>query len=244
MHRHRLASFLFAGGLTFLLLTLFGSLDFGQAPNTGEQTIGAGILEQSPSQTGAANTVTAVVLGYRGIDTLGELAILFCAATAAGLVLGQGVISRQRQQESEGGFVLKTGTDLLFPLLLTVGLYIIAHGHLTPGGGFQGGVILAATFFVPVLARPGNVPSHRIMAWIESLAGASFIAIGLIALGRDMAFLQPFALFPIGADSMGTLLSAGTLPLLYLALGLKVGAELAGLLTHLATSVVDEGDRT
>mgnify|MGYP000305454882 CR=1 FL=1 len=115
-------------------------------------------------------------------------------------------------------------------LLLVVGLYIVMHGHLTPGGGFQGGVILAAAFFLPLLARPSQSLSHAWMSAVEGIAGASFILIGLIALWGDAAFLTPL----LAHGGLGDLVSGGTLPLLYLAVGLKVGAELAGLLDRLA----------
>jgi multicomponent Na+:H+ antiporter subunit B len=122
------------------------------------------------------------------------------------------------------------GSDLLFPLLLTVGFYIVLHGHLTPGGGFQGGVVLAGAFFVSFLARPSRQPSHVGIVLIEALAGAAFIGIGLAALFGGGAFLQPL----LDKGTLGQFVSAGSLPLLYLAVGLKVGAELSGLLAHLA----------
>ncbi|MCU7854935.1 MAG: sodium:proton antiporter, partial [Candidatus Thiodiazotropha sp. (ex Lucinoma borealis)] len=127
------------------------------------------------------------------------------------------------------------GGSMLFPLLMTIGFYIIFHGHLSPGGGFQGGVILAAAFFLPLLARPGAQLHHGTLSLIEGLAGASFVLIGLIALQQGKAFLQPMLI----QDTLGVLLSAGTLPLLYLAVGLKVGAELASLLSHLAQTESD-----
>jgi multicomponent Na+:H+ antiporter subunit B len=219
------ASLLFALGLAFMLLVLAAQFDFGAAP----MLIGDRILQAAPTEVGAGNIVTAVVLGYRGIDTLGEIAILFAAATAAGLVLG-----RRREQvrhsDPDAGFILLASADLLFPLLLVVGFYIILHGHLTPGGGFQGGVILAAAFFIPLLARPGQRVDHAGISLIEGIAGAVFILIGLAALYAGKAFMQPL----LDKGQLGALVSAGTLPLLYLALGLKVGAELAGLLAHIA----------
>lgn len=219
-----LASLLFAGGLAFLLLAITTQLDFG-APS---MVIGQGILTAAPQETGAANIVTAVVLGYRGIDTLGELSILFAAATAAGLVLGRRRYDVMR--DPEGGFILKTGADLLFPLLLVVGFYVVFHGHLSPGGGFQGGVILAAAFFLAVLARPQRELNHTGITLFEGFAGAAFIAIGLWSLLEGGTFLQPM----LDKGVLGELVSAGTLPLLYLAVGMKVGAELAGLLSHIA----------
>ena len=217
-----LATLLFLGGLAFLLIVITGSLDFGNPP----MRIGEAIQQDAPAQVGAANIVTAVVLGYRGLDTLGELSILFAAATAGGLVLG----SRPARRRPDAGFILRAGSDLMFPLLMVAGLYIVIHGHLSPGGGFQGGVILAAAFFLPLLARPQSTPGHGWLTVIEGLSGAAFIAIGLAALYGGQAFLTPL----LDKGTLGELVSGGTLPLLYLAVGLKVGAELSGLLMRLA----------
>jgi multicomponent Na+:H+ antiporter subunit B len=190
--------------------------------------IGDNILARAPGEVGTANIVTSIVLAYRGLDTLGELTILFVAATAAGLVLGQRRENAPR--DPDAGFILKVGADLLFPFLLVLGAYIIVHGHLTPGGGFQGGAILAAAFFVPILASPASPLDHRLSSLVEGLAGAIFILIGLIGLFGKGSFLTPL----FGVGTVGELFSAGSLPLLYLAVGLKVGAELAGLLASLA----------
>lgn len=225
-----LASILFAGGLLFLLLVIASQLGFGEPP----MRVGEGILSAAADDVGAANIVTAVLLGYRGIDTLGELSILFAAATAVGLVLGHR--RSATTSDPQGGFILRAGADLLFPLLLVVGLYVIAHGHVTPGGGFQGGVILAAAFFIGVLARPDRGLGHAAISVIEGIAGASFILIGLWALAVEGEFLMPL----LGQGTMGELVSAGTLPLLSLAVGLKVGAELAGLMTHLSEAEASE----
>lgn len=221
----RLSSLLLVAGLGLLLFAVGQELHWGAPP----MPAGGAILDQAPGQVGSANIVTAVVLAYRGFDTLGELSILFAAASAAGLLLGRP--GRAAKASSESGPILRAGGDLLFPLLLVVGLYIILHGHLTPGGGFQGGVILAAAFFVPRLARPGGDSPDTLFSFIEGLAGAAFIAIGLFALFGDQGhFLQPL----LDRGSLGQLFSAGTLPLLYIAVGFKVGAELAALLDHLA----------
>ncbi len=225
-----LTGLLFAGGLGFMLLAIVSGLDFGSPA----MLVGGAIQSAAPQETGAANIVTSVVLGYRGIDTLGELSILFAAASAAGLILGRRHTTAGTL--TEGGFVLRHGGAMLFPLLMTIGFYIIFHGHLTPGGGFQGGVMLAAAFFLPLLARPGARLHHGMLSLIEGFAGASFILIGLLALYEGGEFLQPMML----QGTLGELRSAGTLPLLYLAVGLKVGAELASLLSHLAQTEAEQ----
>lgn len=232
-----LASLLFAVGLAFLLLVLAAQLDFGDPV----MRVGGEMLNRAPDEIGAQNIVAAVIFGYRGIDTMGELSILFAAATTAGLVLigkrggRRGTAATPAPKDPDGCFILRTGADLLFPLLLVVGLYIIAHGHLTPGGGFQGGVILASAFFLLVLARPRQSMSHTAIAFIEGLAGAGFIAVGLWALVADGSFLGPV----MSTGVMGELLSAGAFPLLSAAVGLKVGAELAGLMSLLAEQPTD-----
>jgi multicomponent Na+:H+ antiporter subunit B len=214
---------LFLLGLAALIAAVYQYM----AGNPASPIAGDAINKVAAQQVGAANFVTAVVLGYRGFDTLLELTILCTAATAGALVLGR---PRQASADPDAGFVLQASADLLFPLLLVVGFYIILHGHLTPGGGFQGGVILAAAFFVPLLARPGSSLNHNLASAIEGLAGTAFIGIGLLAMLDQAAFLTPI----MNKGELGQLLSAGSLPLLYLAVGLKVGAELAGLLAHLS----------
>ncbi|MEA3290766.1 MAG: MnhB domain-containing protein [Pseudomonadota bacterium] len=224
------ASLIFAAGLAFLLGVLALELSLGASP----MLVGQGIVNAAADETGAANFVTSVVLGYRGIDTLGELSILFATAAGAGLLLGRRRANAAR--DPEGGFILRAGADFLFPLLLVVGFYIVFHGHLTPGGGFQGGVILAAAFFLPILARPSASLDHGVISLLEGLAGGAFIVIGLWALFTRGDFLAPM----LAKGSLGALFSAGTLPLLYLAVGLKVGAELAGLLATLSETEAND----
>jgi multicomponent Na+:H+ antiporter subunit B len=219
----RLMSLIFLTGLGFMLAAIYQQMGVDATVTN----IGQAINAVSADELGAANLVTSVVLGYRGFDTLLELTILFTAATAAGMVLNDG---DNRSSARSAGFVLRAGAELVFPLLLVVGIYIILHGHLTPGGGFQGGVILATAFFLPLLAMPGSPLDHHTTSLIEGLAGAAFIAIGLLAMTGGQSFLTPI----LDKGELGRLLSAGSLPLLYIAVGLKVGAELAGLLASMA----------
>jgi multicomponent Na+:H+ antiporter subunit B len=224
MNLREISGLIFIVGLGILLTAVIKIVAFD---NTITGGVGATILNQAPSELGTANIVTSVLLGYRGLDTLGELTVLFVAATAVGLVLGQRRIDAPL--DPDAGFILRIAADLLFPFLIMLGAYIILHGHLTPGGGFQGGAILAAAFFIPILASPATPLNHRVSSSVEGLAGAAFIIIGLLALFDKGYFLAPL----LGKGEVGQLFSAGSLPLLYMAVGLKVGAELAGLLARL-----------
>ena len=221
MTARRWASLLLLAGLGVLLAAAMAALPFGDPALRA----GGPVLRDGAAEVGATNLVTGVLLGYRGLDTLVELTILFTAATAAGIVLPA---AEQGSGLRPAGFVLRIAADLLFPFLLLLGAYLILHGHLTPGGGFQGGTVLAVAYFLPLLASPRAAVSERATTWLEGLAGAAFLVIGLAALAAQGAFLAPFP-----GGQLGDLFSAGSLPVLYLALGLKVGSELAGLMARL-----------
>ena len=129
------SALLFISGLVFLLMVITGLLPMGHTP----MLVGNAILEGAKDQVGAANVVTSVVLGYRGLDTLGELSILFAAASVVGLVLTKSSSNKAASANDDdnkhlhnhhdSGFVAVNAIDLIFPLLLVVGMYIITHGH-------------------------------------------------------------------------------------------------------------------
>jgi multicomponent Na+:H+ antiporter subunit B len=107
------------------------------------------------------------------------------------------------------------------------GTYIFLHGHLTPGGGFQGGVVIATGFLLLLLSNRLDELHHGVMAWVESLSGFLYISVGLAGLVWAAGFLDPRFL-PLG--EYGRLASAGAIPVIYSLVGLKVGAELVGII--------------
>jgi multicomponent Na+:H+ antiporter subunit B len=190
--------------------------------------------DHAASDIGAANIVTAIIVTYRGLDTLGEVTVLFLAATVVGLVLALG----QRHEKAPrslvpAGELLTTGTRFLAPLIMLLGAYVFANGHLTPGGGFQGGAIIASGTLLLLLADPLKHFSHALIATIESFAGIFDVAIGLLGLVLAGGFLDN-RILPTG--ELGALFSAGAIPLIYSLVGLKVGAELSSMLANLSAT--------
>jgi multicomponent Na+:H+ antiporter subunit B len=183
---------------------------------------------------GAANIVTAIIVTFRGLDTLGEVTVLFLTAAIVGLVLSQG-----RRRKGDGarrelpptGELLTTGSRLLVPLILLLGVYVFANGHLTPGGGFQGGAILASAVLLLLLTDPMLRFSHGLIAAIESTAGLFFVGIGVLGVFLAGGFLDN-RILPIG--ELGELFSAGAIPVIYAFVGLKVGAEFSSMLVNLS----------
>ncbi|AGA91141.1 multisubunit Na+/H+ antiporter, MnhB subunit [Thioflavicoccus mobilis 8321] len=202
-------------------------LGHGQGELSG--TVGDALLAQAPEMA-SANAVTTVVVSYRGFDTLGEVTVLFLAATGIALFFGADRGSPPpRAPRHPPNEIMVTGIRLLFPVLVLFGVYIVVHGHLSPGGGFQGGVVIATAFFLRMLADPEFLLDHGRVRLLESLSGSGFVLFGLagLTLVATATFLGNFLPHPVAA--MGRLLSAGVIPLIYCLVGIKVGAEVGAI---------------
>ncbi len=195
--------------------------------------VGAGYVDRSLGELNSPNVVTAVVVTYRGIDTLGEISVLFLAAAAISLLLRSA-----SKKDSEGGTkekrqaseILTTGTDFLVPVIVFFGVYIFLNGHLSPGGGFQGGAVVASAVLLLFLAYPDFRLRHGILTALESLSGTAYVVIAVLGLVLASGFLDS-RLLALGET--GRIISAGTIPLIYTVIGLKVGTELAGIIESL-----------
>ncbi len=119
---------------------------------------------------------------------------------------------------------------MLVPLIALLGAYVLANGHLTPGGGFQGGAILASGVLLLLLADPARRFGHGLIARIESVSGVFYVLIGLAGLALAGGFLDN-GILPLGR--FGSMLSAGAIPLISVLIGLKVGAEFSSILESL-----------
>ena len=226
--------------ISIIILVIIGAgfiFAFSQIPFGKDKINVAGYyLKEGIQQTGAVNIVTSVVLNYRGFDTLGEVTVLFIAAIGLGTVLfverkiQQKQLSNDKENKAKrASLILRTGSRLLFPLILLFGAYIFVHGHLTPGGGFQGGAIIASGFLLMCLAFPKQSINKKSSGIIESLSGLIFVGIGLLGLIFSRYFLANF--LPKGIPN--TLFSAGIIPIIYIAIGFKVGFELTGIIDDL-----------
>ena len=128
------------------------------------------------------------------------------------------------------GELLATGARMIAPLVVLLGGYVLANGHLTPGGGFQGGAILASAVLLMLLADPARRFGHKLIGRIESASGVTYVGLGLLGMLVAGGFLDNSVL-PLGR--FGAMLSAGIIPLISAVIGLKVGAEFASILMTL-----------
>ncbi|ALO14908.1 Multiple resistance and pH homeostasis protein B [Salinivirga cyanobacteriivorans] len=123
--------------------------------------------------------------------------------------------------------IVKKVTQLMSGLIFMYGLYIITHGHLTPGGGFAGGAIVAGAFIILILAFGSKALSLKKEENATSVTESSAILIVLILAAIGMAagaavFFNNY--LPLGR--VGELISAGVIPLYNIFIGMEVAAAL------------------
>src|SRR5919204_783049 len=186
--RARLALFAAAAvGLGALLVWgLAGLPDFGDY----QGKYGRIVARSSVPERKATDAVGVTTFDYRGIDTLGEEFILFVS------VIGVLALLRTHRGDEEADDLeveairnaappsesLALLGRVLAPIVLVLGIYVVTHGHLTPGGGFQGGVVLAAGLLVLYLAT-GRVALARLrpveaFEAVEAVGAPGFPLIG------------------------------------------------------------------
>lgn len=225
--------------LGFIFINLFGgkmnleSIDFSKrdsysytnrSVNENNEEVVFG--ESKGLENGAANTVAAIVADYRGFDTLGEVSVLLVASLGVTFLVGSvGFSVRFKYKPS---FILKIGARIVFGVIFVFGVYMYAHGHLTPGGGFPGGAIIAASFLLLYLADDSYRAHLHAFKILEGTAGTLFVLVGMGGLLVANYFLQNY--LPTG--TIGNVFSAGILPIINILIGHKVGSELVGIVDN------------
>lgn len=211
--------------LSLLGITLLVSLN--KLPNQFEyaNSIYHHIVNNSVSETGSLNFVTAILYDYRAYDSLGESTIIFGAVS--GIVL---LLSRKTLPVSSHGlsFIVKRTFGMLTPFIFLFSIYIITHGHLSPGGGFQGGVILGAISIIFSIVYGSEFDYKRYSPTTKTLLETSgallFIGLGLMGILVGGNFLMNLNILDA---EVGSLLSAGSIPFINIGIGFKIGAGLA-----------------
>jgi len=127
-----------------------------------------------------------------------------------------------KEHDKGMSLIVKVITRLTVGLILLYGIYIVLHGHVSPGGGFAGGVIIALSFVHLMLAYGKDVALKKLpktaQSFFEGVGAILFLSIALLGFTGGYFFLnfiskgEPFRLF-----------SAGTIPLYNIAISLKVG---------------------
>ncbi|HTW68497.1 MAG TPA: MnhB domain-containing protein [Acetobacteraceae bacterium] len=188
-----------AGVVVAMNMPAFGSheLPYGDAVNS---TI--------PAARHISNMVSAVNFDVRGLDTLGEEFMLVCAVTGTVVLLrgerGEKLTShpaqmRGRLNAPRSDALVLTGR-LMGPMVLLFGLYVVLHATVTPGGGFQGGVVISSGLLLLYLCEDYQTWRWFMRAgWLDACEGGGaliFVLAGAAPLCFGAHFLQN--IMPLG----------------------------------------------
>ncbi|MGW7256682.1 hydrogen gas-evolving membrane-bound hydrogenase subunit E [Streptomyces sp. NPDC054834] len=227
------------GGAGLAALLVAACLDLpafgGRRHPYGERAVHASLARH------IANTIASVNFDQRAYDTLGEMTILF------GAVLGVVVLLRQTRDEhrarpepADVAMPVRRYALVVVPVALLCGLYVIAHGQLSPGGGFQGGVVAATALHLLYLGADyralERVRPVALFEVADALAASAYLVLGLAGLLAGTAFLAN-TLLPYG--TFNTLSSGGTVPLLNAAIGMEVSCAVVVLLANFLDQAVE-----
>jgi multicomponent Na+:H+ antiporter subunit B len=224
----------FFAGAVLLAWTFF--LAYRPLPPVGSVTSRYGDLVNAITvpERHITDAVTAVNFDIRGFDTLGEEFILFTS------VMGTVLLMRRQTDEPRGDHedhvegrqlpfisdAIRITSLALVPVTVMFGIYVVTHGQITPGGGFQGGVILSSApiliYLCSEYAEFRRAVQQRIVEAAEAFGAASYILVGGIGLATGGLFLQNT--LPLGQS--GTITSGGTVALIDLGVGLEVSGGL------------------
>jgi multicomponent Na+:H+ antiporter subunit B len=226
--RARLSLFVVAGaGLAAVMVIGFTGLpDFGDYHGVYGRVInGIGVTVRH-----GTDLITALNFDIRGFDTLGEEFILFTSVLGIVLILREmrGEHDQPHQEEAQEHSFAGASEALralalgLILTLVAIGVYIVVHGQLTPGGGFQGGVILGAgplpVFLAGRYLRMKLVAPHRVVELADALGAAGYALVGLSGLVFVGIFFKDAV--PLGIP--GHLLSGGQMDIASVLVGLEV----------------------
>ncbi|MDX2677970.1 MnhB domain-containing protein [Streptomyces sp. NY05-11A] len=236
--RHRLWLVCVGGGGLAVLLAA-ACLDLpgfgGDRHPYGDRAVRASLARRT------ANTIASVNFDQRAFDTLGEMTILFAAVLGCVVLLRQTRDEhRARPEPADVAPPVRRYALLVLPLALLTGLYIVAHGQLSPGGGFQGGVVAATSLHLLYLGADYRAlervrPLGRYEVG-DALAASAYVVTGLAAVLAGTAFLAN-TLLPYG--TFNTLSSGGTVPLLNAAIGMEVACAVVVLLAGFLDQAVE-----
>lgn len=190
-------------------------------------------------ETGALNTVSSIYLGYRLFDTIGETIVLLIAISGTiGIIAHSGsVLAKGFEMETPGNSFITHGenrgsrrmrtallevvTGKLGPIVLIFGVYVMLYGHLSPGGGFQGGVVIASGIvFLSLGGRKGasiSLTDPGVLSGLEAVAFLLLIITGVAGTALSSGIIAG-NIYGVVLPKVALIITLNTL------IGLKVGA--------------------
>ncbi len=230
MNKNKLASLAIVSMLGVVIMTTFYYVYNIEIESLlAEHYVNLGVEE-----TGAINLVTAVLFDYRAFDTLGEATVIFTAASAVAMLIPKRHIAMLKTEFTS---IVHRTIALVIPFFFMISLHLIFNGHLSPGGGFTGGVVVSAAVICIVFTYGFLYMERRVtiegLSLVEDWGAIALLSLGVAGIAVSSHFFSSAqAGFYLG--NPGELLSAGIMPLANMAVGAKVGAGLSIIFIALA----------
>jgi len=207
----------------------------GSATTPVQTGASAYYLEHGAEEAGAENIVTDVILNYRGLDTNGEVTVIFTGFAAAFAVLLPAALLRKTRAEPGAQLppspVVRFAVRILAPFTALFAIYVIMYGHISPGGGFQGGAILGGLFIVMSAAldpaRTRRLIPEPAGPWLRAAAPIAFVSMGILGVVLTGYYLG----FPTSEALSGV--STGMLIVIEIGIGVGGAAIFAALFSEL-----------
>ncbi|NOY00021.1 MAG: hypothetical protein GXP30_09855 [Verrucomicrobia bacterium] len=186
-----LIAVLFTGGLLLSAMDDFPNWGDAHSP-ANASPVSQYFIEKTIEDSGVPNMVTAVLADYRSYDTMFETVVVLIAGIAIMAILRVGnqiprgarpapVSAPASVNDDHQDIIIGTTCRLLIPVLQLFAFYVIAHGHHSPGGGFQGGVVLGTSFILAAIAK-GLDPA------LERLPETRYVKIAFVGVVIYSAF--------------------------------------------------------
>ena len=206
------------------LIVIYATFDkpgFGDPTAPVHEHLAPWYLERTPEAIDIPNVVTAVLGGFRGYDTLGEVFVVFTAGIGVLFIL-----ARRPRRTSDAVEASLKETDLglrhymiprvvgrlLVPFIVLFGLYVQFHGEYGPGGGFQAGAIIASGMILHALLEGESQALRVLPAWVLTglVAGGALlygsVGVACMLLGGNFLDYSVLAEDPVAGQQLGILL--------------------------------------
>lgn len=196
------------------LLPVIG--DQKSAPNTHVSDV---YIEEGPKDTNAPNMVTGVLADYRGFDTLWEATVMFLAGISVMLILSNKLKKRWDPDDFNevgdfGGVIVKVIMPLLIPSIILFAIYILMHGEVSLGGGFQAGALIAIAFILYASVAGMKIKKVKFTQYFTACLGATGVVIyaltGFVPMLCGGRFLE-YERLPVHMEHLAELHSMGIL---------------------------------
>ncbi len=173
-------------------------------------------IERAQSNSQVLNIVTAIYLDYRIFDTIFEALLMLIAVIAIFQFIKLEIfednlekIASSKSIDFRQSSIQRTVVGIIYPIFMIFGLYIILNGADSPGGGFQGGAIMAIIIMCRYLIVPTERYDYKIPYNLEKIFYSLFLILALAFISKELDFISTRRYIVIANVLLGIKVASG-----------------------------------